>query len=106
VSVLDISCRNRDVIWRHLVWFVVTESKTKTVKETKWDWELLNDAKAVWLRNPKDVTEEEYSKFYHSLAKVGLCPRYSSLLDLEFSFRRSMCSSSVREPLGPGVRRL
>lgn len=46
------------------------EPKTKTVKETKWDWELLNDAKAVWLRNPKDVTAEEYDKFYHSLAKV------------------------------------
>jgi heat shock protein 90kDa beta len=26
--------------------------------------------KAVWLRSPKEVTEEEYSKFYHSLAKV------------------------------------
>ncbi|CAM6069587.1 unnamed protein product [Sphagnum tenellum] len=43
--------------------------KTKTIKETKWDWELLNDVKAVWLRNPKDVTPEEYDKFYHSLAK-------------------------------------
>lgn len=46
------------------------EPKTKTTKETKWDWELLNDVKAVWLRNPKDVTAEEYDKFYHSLAKV------------------------------------
>jgi heat shock protein beta len=45
------------------------EPKTKTIKETKWDWELLNDVKAVWLRNPKDVTAEEYDKFYHSLAK-------------------------------------
>ncbi|XP_043708823.1 endoplasmin homolog isoform X1 [Telopea speciosissima] len=43
--------------------------KTKTVKETTYEWELLNDMKAVWLRNPKDVTNEEYTKFYHSLAK-------------------------------------
>ncbi|KAL5200476.1 hypothetical protein ABZP36_021679 [Zizania latifolia] len=43
--------------------------KTKTVKETTTEWELLNDVKAIWLRNPKEVTEEEYSKFYHSLAK-------------------------------------
>jgi heat shock protein beta len=43
--------------------------KTKTIKETKWDWELLNSVKAIWLRNPKDVTPEEYDKFYHSLAK-------------------------------------
>jgi len=40
------------------------------VKETTYEWELLNDVKAIWLRNPKEVTEEEYTKFYHSLAKV------------------------------------
>ncbi|KAG9135166.1 hypothetical protein Leryth_013455 [Lithospermum erythrorhizon] len=43
--------------------------KTKTVKETTYEWELLNDVKAIWLRSPKDVTDEEYTKFYHSLAK-------------------------------------
>ncbi|GLJ55069.1 hypothetical protein SUGI_1182040 [Cryptomeria japonica] len=46
-----------------------TKSKTKTVKETTYAWELLNDVKAVWLRNPKEVTDEEYSNFYHSLSK-------------------------------------
>ena len=45
------------------------KSKTKTVKETTSEWELLNNVKAIWLRNPKEVTEEEYNKFYHSLAK-------------------------------------
>ncbi|KAL6574412.1 heat shock protein 90 [Orobanche hederae] len=43
--------------------------KTKTVKKTTFEWELLNDMKAIWLRNPKEVTDEEYTKFYHSLAK-------------------------------------
>ncbi|XP_010246858.1 PREDICTED: endoplasmin homolog [Nelumbo nucifera] len=43
--------------------------KTKKVKETTYEWELLNDVKAIWLRSPKEVTEEEYTKFYHSLAK-------------------------------------
>ncbi|XP_052201566.1 endoplasmin homolog [Diospyros lotus] len=43
--------------------------KTKTIKETTYEWELLNDVKAIWLRNPKEVTDEEYTKFYHSLAK-------------------------------------
>ncbi|KAI4366312.1 hypothetical protein MLD38_022201 [Melastoma candidum] len=43
--------------------------KTKTIKETTYDWELLNDVKAIWLRSPKEVTDEEYTKFYHSLAK-------------------------------------
>ena len=46
--------------------------KTKKVKETTYEWELLNDVKAIWLRNPKEVTDEEYTKFYHSLAKVNL----------------------------------
>ncbi|RAL53148.1 hypothetical protein DM860_006820 [Cuscuta australis] len=45
--------------------------KTKKVTETTYEWELLNDVKAIWLRNPKEVTEEEYAKFYHSLAKVN-----------------------------------
>ncbi|GER26614.1 heat shock protein 90 [Striga asiatica] len=43
--------------------------KTKTVKKTTYEWELLNDMKAIWLRNPREVTDEEYTKFYHSLAK-------------------------------------
>ena len=44
--------------------------KTKTVKETVWDWELLNDNKALWLRSPADVSEEEYTKFFQALAKA------------------------------------
>ena len=44
--------------------------KTKTLKETVWDWELLNDNKALWLRNPSDVSEQEYTKFFQALAKV------------------------------------
>ncbi|OIV97587.1 hypothetical protein TanjilG_12344 [Lupinus angustifolius] len=45
------------------------QPKTKTVKKTTYEWEVLNDVKAIWLRNPKDVTDEEYNKFYHTLAK-------------------------------------
>lgn len=41
----------------------------KTVKKTVWDWELLNDSSAIWLRNPGDVEDEEYEKFYKSIAK-------------------------------------
>ncbi|KAG6551890.1 hypothetical protein Mapa_006506 [Marchantia paleacea] len=45
------------------------EPKTKLIKETVYDWENLNKVKAVWLRDPKDVTAEEYAKFYQSMAK-------------------------------------
>lgn len=48
--------------------------KTKTIKETTSEWERLNDVKAIWLRSPREVTEEEYTKFYHSLAKVNPNP--------------------------------
>lgn len=43
--------------------------KTKKVTETTYEWELLNDVKAIWLRSPKEVTDEEYTKFFHSLEK-------------------------------------
>lgn len=44
--------------------------KTKKVKETVWDWDLLNDNKALWLRSPSDVGDDEYANFYKALAKV------------------------------------
>eukprot|EP00850_Spirogloea_muscicola_P012274 SM000078S22133 [mRNA] locus=s78:558203:564628:- [translate_table: standard] len=43
--------------------------KTKTEKKTEYSWEVLNDVKAIWLRNPKDVSDEEYTKFFQSISK-------------------------------------
>eukprot|EP00544_Gedaniella_sp_CCMP2646_P003408 CAMPEP_0202486738 /NCGR_PEP_ID=MMETSP1361-20130828/5229_1 /ASSEMBLY_ACC=CAM_ASM_000849 /TAXON_ID=210615 /ORGANISM="Staurosira complex sp., Strain CCMP2646" /LENGTH=764 /DNA_ID=CAMNT_0049115961 /DNA_START=16 /DNA_END=2310 /DNA_ORIENTATION=- len=40
------------------------ESKMKTVPETVEGYELVNKHKPVWLRSPKEVTEEEYKEFY------------------------------------------
>jgi heat shock protein beta len=45
------------------------EPKKKMIKKTEWEWVLLNDAKALWLRNPAEVDEEEYEKFYTALTK-------------------------------------
>jgi len=45
------------------------EPKTKKVKKTVTDWELINDAKALWTRNPADITDDEYKSFYQSLTK-------------------------------------
>lgn len=41
------------------------EKKKEKVKKN--EWELVNKNKPVWLRNPKDVTKEDYSSFYKSL---------------------------------------
>ncbi|KAF7827923.1 heat shock protein 90-5, chloroplastic [Senna tora] len=37
---------------------------TKTKTEKYWDWELANETKPIWMRNPKEVQKEEYQEFY------------------------------------------
>ena len=43
--------------------------KTKKIKKTVWDWEVMNDSKPIWTRKPNDVTDDEYTEFYKSLTK-------------------------------------
>jgi len=45
------------------------EPKTKTVTKTVWEWENLNDIKAIWMREKADITGEEYQNFYKSISK-------------------------------------
>ncbi|KAA8532836.1 hypothetical protein F0562_033047 [Nyssa sinensis] len=41
------------------------KKKTKKIKTEKyWDWELANETKPIWMRNPKEVEKEEYHIFY------------------------------------------
>lgn len=42
------------------------EPKMKTVPETKEGYETVNNQKPIWLRPPREVTEEEYQDFYKS----------------------------------------
>merc|ERR1711939_1243718 len=39
----------------------------KKVKEVVTEWQLLNTLKPIWMRNPEEVTKEEYTAFYKSL---------------------------------------
>lgn len=48
--------------------------KTKTVKENVWEWVLVNDNKAIWLRSKDQIEEEEYCKFYKALTKESEDP--------------------------------
>jgi len=41
------------------------ETKTRTV----WNWDLVNKQKAIWSRDKKEVTDEDYENFYKAISK-------------------------------------
>lgn len=73
------------------------KKKTKTVVEKYWDWELLNETKPIWLRNPKEVTTEEYNEFYRKTFNEYLDPLASShfTTEGEVEFRSVLYVPSV-----------
>uniref|UniRef100_A0A2P2KL25 Uncharacterized protein MANES_12G061400 n=1 Tax=Rhizophora mucronata TaxID=61149 RepID=A0A2P2KL25_RHIMU len=54
------------------------KKKTKKVVEKYWDWEMINETQPIWLRNPKEVTTEEYNEFYKRTFNEYLEPQASS----------------------------
>jgi len=46
-----------------------TGEKKKTVPEKVEKWELMNTQKPLWLREPREVEDDEYSEFYKSTFK-------------------------------------
>ncbi|GMP53699.1 hypothetical protein CsSME_00019088 [Camellia sinensis var. sinensis] len=64
------------------------KKKTKKVVEKYWDWELTNETQPIWLRNPKDVTTEEYNEFYKKTFNEYLEPLASSHFTTEVMMAR------------------
>ncbi|XP_049532133.1 endoplasmin [Anopheles darlingi] len=46
-----------------------SKPKTKKIKKTVWNWEIMNDSKPIWTRKVSEVTADEYNEFYKSLTK-------------------------------------
>merc|ERR1712176_1639849 len=44
------------------------DKKKKKIKETYNELEIVNKQKAIWLRNPSEITSDEYADFYKSLS--------------------------------------
>merc|ERR1711990_1017849 len=44
------------------------KKKTKKIKEVTNEMETLNKIKPIWLRDPKEITNEEYENFYKGLS--------------------------------------
>ncbi|KAK6157749.1 hypothetical protein DH2020_011997 [Rehmannia glutinosa] len=51
------------------------KKKTKKTKTEKyWDWELANETKPIWMRNPKEVEKDQYQEFYKKTFNEFLDP--------------------------------
>jgi len=45
------------------------DKKPKTETVTSWDWERVNTQPAIWTKDVKEVTDEDYKAFYKSFSK-------------------------------------
>ena len=46
-----------------------SEPVMKTVTQQVWEWSVINEIKAIWLREKSDITREEYDGFYRTITK-------------------------------------
>jgi len=64
------------------------EKKTKTVSKTVWEWDVINEIKAIWMREKADISEREYRDFYKTITKDSEDPlaytHFSAEGEIEF----------------------
>lgn len=73
-----------------------TEAETEQIEE----WVLLNDAKSIWMKNPKDVSEEEYDDFFKTLTKdnQGALDKIHFVAEGEITFRAILYIPKKADP--------
>jgi len=74
--------------------------RLKKVTETVNEWKRLNDAKAIWTRNPKEITDDEYNAFYEALTKDtnGPLTKIHFKAEGEISFKSILYIPKKAEP--------
>lgn len=45
------------------------EKKTKTITKQVWEWDTINEIKAIWMREKADIEDREYNEFYKTITK-------------------------------------
>ncbi|CDU20743.1 hypothetical protein YYC_01540 [Plasmodium yoelii 17X] len=50
--------------------------KTRTVEKRVKQWKLMNEQKPIWLRSPKELSEDDYKNFYSVLTGYNDAPLY------------------------------
>lgn len=46
-----------------------TKTPMKTIKETEYEWKVMNDNKALWMKDKSEIEDEEYIAFYKAMSK-------------------------------------
>lgn len=45
------------------------EIEMKTITKQVWEWETINEIKAIWTRSKDEITDDEYNSFYKTITK-------------------------------------
>ena len=62
------------------------EEKKEEKEETKSEPKPINDTTPLWLKNPKDITDDDYKNFYHRVFADGTDPLFWIHLNMDYPF--------------------
>ena len=62
------------------------EEKKEEKEETKLEPKPINDTTPLWLKNPKDLTDDDYKNFYHRVFADGTDPLFWIHLNMDYPF--------------------